>query len=76
MFSFSPLVMASFFKILRLLASPPQSLASLLSRRRYVEDRDTRKPKAISDISDYWVENLNILPYMPTDNVGAAEARM
>lgn len=35
----------------------------------YVEDKDTRKPKAVSDISDFWKKELGLLPYMPTDNV-------
>eukprot|EP00930_Biecheleria_cincta_P003223 TRINITY_DN104156_c0_g1_i1.p1 TRINITY_DN104156_c0_g1~~TRINITY_DN104156_c0_g1_i1.p1 ORF type:complete len:752 (+),score=213.40 TRINITY_DN104156_c0_g1_i1:135-2390(+) len=39
----------------------------------YVEDKDTRKPKAISDISDYWKVDLGLLPFMPSDNVGALE---
>eukprot|EP00747_Dinoflagellata_sp_TGD_P079624 gnl/TRDRNA2_/TRDRNA2_160582_c0_seq1.p1 gnl/TRDRNA2_/TRDRNA2_160582_c0~~gnl/TRDRNA2_/TRDRNA2_160582_c0_seq1.p1 ORF type:complete len:740 (+),score=132.38 gnl/TRDRNA2_/TRDRNA2_160582_c0_seq1:97-2316(+) len=36
----------------------------------YVEDKDTRKPKAISDISEYWKVELGMLPFMPNDNLG------
>lgn len=39
----------------------------------YIEDKDTRKPKAISDLSEYWRANLGILPFMPSDNVGTGE---
>eukprot|EP00439_Symbiodinium_sp_Y106_P019296 s2919_g2.t1 len=39
----------------------------------YVEDRDTRKPKAVSDISDYWKADLGLLPFMPTDNVAESD---
>eukprot|EP00434_Breviolum_minutum_P009587 symbB.v1.2.008440.t1/scaffold530.1/size191304/8 len=39
----------------------------------YVEDKDTRKPKAVSDISDYWKKDLGLLPFMPTDNVQELE---
>ncbi|CAE6913236.1 ASCC2, partial [Symbiodinium sp. KB8] len=39
----------------------------------YVEDRDTRKPKAVSDISDYWKADLGLLPFMPTDNVAETD---
>ncbi|CAJ1425370.1 unnamed protein product, partial [Effrenium voratum] len=39
----------------------------------YVEDKDTRKPKAVSDISDYWKKDLGLLPFMPTDNVGETD---
>ncbi|CAE8711332.1 unnamed protein product, partial [Polarella glacialis] len=39
----------------------------------YVEDRDTRKPKAVSDISDYWKTDLGLIPFVPSDNVCAPE---
>lgn len=39
----------------------------------YVEDKDTRKPKAVADISDYWKSDLGMLPFTPGDNVGGAE---
>lgn len=35
----------------------------------YVEDKDSRKPKAVSDISDYWKTDLGILPFIPDDNL-------
>jgi len=35
----------------------------------YVEDRDTRKPVAINDLSDYWRADIGIMPFMPSDNV-------
>ncbi|CAK0806170.1 unnamed protein product [Prorocentrum cordatum] len=39
----------------------------------YVEDRDSRKPVAVEDLSEYWVSDLGFLPFMPSDNVGATE---
>mmetsp|Transcript_57339 Transcript_57339/g.166453 ORF Transcript_57339/g.166453 Transcript_57339/m.166453 type:complete len:755 (-) Transcript_57339:119-2383(-) len=39
----------------------------------YVEDKDTRKPKAVADISDYWKSDLGLLPFTPDDNVGPVE---
>eukprot|EP00418_Pyrodinium_bahamense_P008104 CAMPEP_0179104658 /NCGR_PEP_ID=MMETSP0796-20121207/48563_1 /TAXON_ID=73915 /ORGANISM="Pyrodinium bahamense, Strain pbaha01" /LENGTH=723 /DNA_ID=CAMNT_0020802615 /DNA_START=44 /DNA_END=2211 /DNA_ORIENTATION=- len=39
----------------------------------YVEDRDSRKPVAVSDISEYWRSDLGMLPFMPDDNVGPVE---
>mmetsp|Transcript_52392 Transcript_52392/g.150166 ORF Transcript_52392/g.150166 Transcript_52392/m.150166 type:complete len:804 (-) Transcript_52392:35-2446(-) len=39
----------------------------------YVEDKDSRKPKAVSDLSDYWKSDIGILPFTPDDNVGAVD---
>eukprot|EP00929_Paragymnodinium_shiwhaense_P119196 TRINITY_DN91077_c0_g1_i1.p1 TRINITY_DN91077_c0_g1~~TRINITY_DN91077_c0_g1_i1.p1 ORF type:complete len:744 (-),score=231.50 TRINITY_DN91077_c0_g1_i1:16-2247(-) len=38
----------------------------------YVEDKDTRKPKAVGDISEFWCKDMGFLPFLPTDNVAAA----
>jgi hypothetical protein len=39
----------------------------------YIEDKDSRKPKAIEDLSDFWREDLGMLPFLPSDNVGMDE---
>mmetsp|Transcript_88452 Transcript_88452/g.175886 ORF Transcript_88452/g.175886 Transcript_88452/m.175886 type:complete len:773 (-) Transcript_88452:105-2423(-) len=39
----------------------------------YVEDKDTRKPVAVNDISEFWTCDLGALPFMPDDNVGPVD---
>eukprot|EP00448_Togula_jolla_P018886 CAMPEP_0170570604 /NCGR_PEP_ID=MMETSP0224-20130122/1202_1 /TAXON_ID=285029 /ORGANISM="Togula jolla, Strain CCCM 725" /LENGTH=743 /DNA_ID=CAMNT_0010892899 /DNA_START=15 /DNA_END=2246 /DNA_ORIENTATION=+ len=40
----------------------------------YVQDRDARKPLRIPDLNEHWVSKLDIMPFLPTDNVDLAEA--
>lgn len=47
-----------------------QSQKSADTSVTYIQDKDSRKPKAVSDISEYWKAKLDIMPFLPTDNVG------
>eukprot|EP00927_Polykrikos_kofoidii_P067076 TRINITY_DN62600_c0_g1_i1.p1 TRINITY_DN62600_c0_g1~~TRINITY_DN62600_c0_g1_i1.p1 ORF type:complete len:754 (-),score=156.02 TRINITY_DN62600_c0_g1_i1:6-2267(-) len=50
-------------------ATKSQAKKSADTAFTYVEDKDTRKPRAVGDISDFWVKDLKLLPFLPTDNV-------